>query len=206
MRKFFIFLPFLTLMSILVWVVLFYEKPIIRLFISADKQAQGFQKEGKLKKAIETYENKLNIGAIYFKNGEFQKALQEYEKSSSKEAFYNRGNAFVMLGKYNEAIENYKLALKVDSSHKEAEENLAIAKERQAELDKHKNTSAGTTKLGADKIVYDNKSKKGDDFEVEDVVSYNGEQQWLDRLETSPSAFLKSKFSYQYEMQKKDKR
>lgn len=205
-RKFFIFFPLIISLLILVYVGMFYRKPMIRLFISADKQAQEFEKKSQLDEALKTYENKLSIGAIYFKEAKFKEALKEYEGSNVKEAFYNRGNTLVMLGKYPEAIENYQLALEVDAQYGQAKDNLEIAKARQEELDKYKGTSAGATEIGADKIVYDNKSKKGDNFEVNEEVKSKGEQQWLDRLETSPSGFLKSKFSYQYHMQKKAKK
>ncbi len=62
----------------------------------------------------------------------------------------------------------------------------------------------GVGELGADKIVYDNKEDKGVEV-TEEGAKENSEQKntnWLDRIQTSPKAFLKNKFSYQYQMQK----
>ena len=205
MRKFFLSLPLLVLIAITIWYFSSYDKSFKRLWISADKEAQQLEAKGEVDKALKVYENKLSIGAIYYRRGDFKKALAVYEESSTKEAFFNRGNTFVMLGKYNDAIENYKLVLEIEPSNIKAQENLKIAQIRQAELDKFKGTGEGNTEVGADKIVYDNKSNKGDNYR-EKGKSKAGSQQWLDRLETSPRNFLRAKFSYQYYMQKKGKK
>ncbi len=204
MRRFFILLPFLTALIIGLWYAFIFDKEPKRLWISADAEAQSLQKAGKLEKALSTYENKLSIASIYFQKGDFKKALDIYELISSKEAFYNRGNTLVMLGKYNDAIENYQLALQADGNYREAKENMAIALARQAELDKFKGSGKGTGgKLAADKIVYDNKSKQGETIQEHGKKKEGSNEQWLDRLETSPQGFLKAKFSYQYSQQKR---
>jgi len=204
-RKFFLLLPLLVLLAMSIWYITNYDKSFKRLWISADKEAQQLEAKGDVEKALLLYENKLNVGAIYYKRGDFAKALEVYEETSTKEAFFNRGNALVMLGKYKEAIENYKLVLEIEPTNIKAQDNMKIAQLRQAELDKFKGTSAGTTNIGADKIVYDNKSKKGDNYKQEGKKR-GGSQQWLDRLETSPGNFLRAKFSYQYYRQQKDKK
>ena len=204
MRKFFILLPLITTILIALWYTVVFDSEYKRLWISADAEANALQKEGKVKEAIATYENRLSVGAIYFQKGDFKKALEIYEQTSSKEAFYNRGNALVMLGKYNDAVENYKLALQADASYIVAKENMAIAIARQAELDKYKGKGKGTGgQLAADKIVYDNKSKKGETVQQHGKKKGGSNQQWLDRLETSPQGFLRAKFSYQYHQQKR---
>ena len=205
MRKFFLFLPLLVIIGFVVWYLSSYDKSFKRLWISADKEAQQLEANGEVEKALSLYENKLSKGAIYYKRGDFAKALEVYEETSTKEAFFNRGNTQVMLGKYKDAIENYTLVLEIEPNNIKAQENLKIAQFRQAQLDKFKGTSAGTTNIGADKIVYDNKSKKGDNYQ-ETGKKRGGSEQWLDRLETSPGSFLRAKFSYQYYMQKMEKK
>ena len=202
MRKFFLFLPLLVLFTIGVWYLTLYEQSFERLWLSADKQAQVLELNKQAKEALEIYENKLSIGAIYYKKGNFTQALHTYESLSSKEAFFNRGNAQVMLGKYKEAMQNYDLVLELEPKNIKAKENRELAGLRQKQLEKYKGTSAGTSKIGADKVVYDNTSKKGDDYK-EEGTKKAGSEQWLDRLETSPGNFLRAKFAYQYRQQKK---
>ena len=202
---FFRYLPLVTLLLIGVWYGSSYKGDFKSLWIKPDREASELLKAGKVKEALNTYENQLSVGAIYFEKGEFKKALSVYETLSSKEAFYNRGNTLVMLGKYKEAIEAYKLALEVDSGYKEAKDNMLLAKNRQALLDKAKsegNKEGTGGKLGADKIVFDNKENKGSTVKENGKTKSNGGNiAWLDRLETSPAKFLEAKFAYQLQTQ-----
>ena len=200
--KFFKYLPLLTLLGIFVWYFTYYDGTFKRLWISADREAQQLLQENRVQEALNTYENQLSVGAIYYNRGKFKKALEVYDKLGTKEAFYNRGNTLVMLGKYKEAMESYKLALEADNNYTEARENLKIAQARQALLDaaKSKGNKEGTGgRLGADKIVFDNKQNEGEAVQQrgDGVSNAAGSVTWLDRLETSPAKFLEYKFAYQ---------
>ncbi|MEA1919561.1 MAG: tetratricopeptide repeat protein [Campylobacterota bacterium] len=203
------YLPLISLVVIVLWYIFSYNGEFKNLWISPDREASEFLKKGKVEEALKTYENQLSIGAIYYQKGEFKKALSVYETLGSKEAFYNRGNTLMMLGKYNEAIEAYKLALEAEPNYKEAKENMLLAKNRQAILDgaKDEGNREGTGgKLGADKIVFDNKNNQGESIEENGAVNQNeAGVAWLDRLETSPAKFLEAKFSYQLQTQEKKK-
>ena len=124
--------------------------------------------------------------------------------NSSKEGRYNLGNSYVMLGKYQEAIEAYDLALKIDPDFTWAKENRDLAEARQKMMDVENDGEQGVGELGADEIVYDNKENKGEDVteETSGETSENRNANWLDRIQTGPQDFLKHKFSYQYGMQK----
>jgi len=206
---FFRYLPLVTLLIIGIWYGSSYKGDFKSLWIKPDREASELLKAGKVEEALNTYENQLSVGAIDFKRGEFKKALHVYETLSSKEAFYNRGNTLVMLGKYKEAIEAYKLALEVDADYKEAKDNMLLAKNRQALLDKAKtkgNKEGTGGKLGADKIVFDNKDNKGASVKEQGKSKSNGGNvAWLDRLETSPAKFLEAKFAYQLEVKESKK-
>jgi len=203
------YLPLMTFLLISIWYGLYYKGDFKSLWIRPDREASELLKAGKAEEALKTYENQLSVGAIYFQKGEFKKALSVYETLGSKEAFYNRGNTFVMLGKYKEAIEAYKLALEVDAEYKDAKDNMLIAQQRQALLDeaKNKGNKKGTGgKLGADKIVFDNKNNKGASVKENGESKSNaGNAAWLDRLETSPAKFLEAKFAYQLQMKESKK-
>jgi len=205
MRRFILWLPAFVLLGGVVYGTLFFHQPLKRLFISGDKEGQILEQEGKWQEALGVYEDPLRIGNLYYKNGEFKKALEFYERASTKEALYNRANAQMMLGKYNDAIENYSLALKADAAFQQARENRAIAIARQAQLDAYKNQGQKGSKLGADKVVYGGKNFNQE--QSEEMVVQEGfdgtVNTWLDRLETSPQGFLASKFRYQYEAQKR---
>ncbi len=207
--KFFRYFPLLTLGLIFVWYFSFYTGTFQSLWMKPDSQAAKLLASGKEEEALKTFENKLSVGAIYYKRAEFKKALKIYETLGTKEAFYNRGNTLVMLGKYNKAIEAYKLALEVDAHFKEAKENMSVALARQALLDEAKkqgNKEGTGGQLSANEIRYDNKNNEGQSMQdFDNTGAKEGTATWLDRLETSPAKFLEAKFSYQLQSKGKEK-
>ena len=205
MKRHLTLLPFyLVFIGALLWVLFFYEGSINRLFVTSDQLGQRYYDNEHYSKAGKTFEDALHKGASYYKAGEFKKARSVYQNLTSKEGKYNLGNTFVMLGKYDDAIEAYELALKIDPQFKAAKENLVIAKARKILKEPENDGEQGVGALGADEIVFDNKEgKRVDDDSSEAQATEAGNPNWLDRLQTGPKAFLKNKFSYQYEMQER---
>lgn len=194
---------YLSLLLVLFLALFFYRGSWSQLWITADQQGYKSYQEKAYAKAAKSFEDTIFKAASYFKEGEFKKAKALYMNSSTKEGKYNLGNAEMMLGKYDKAIEAYEIALKIDPHFKLAKENLNLAKARQKMMDIENDGEQGVGELGADEIVYDNKDNKG--VEVTEEGSTESSEQknanWLDRIQTSPKAFLKNKFSYQYQMQ-----
>ena len=70
----------------------------------------------------------------YLDNGEYQKAVDAYNKvikiyALDGPSFYNRGTAYLGLGKYDEAIKDFLKSIKYDSEkgNQYAYNNIAIA-------------------------------------------------------------------------------
>lgn len=194
---------YLSLLLVLFWVLFFYRGSWSQLWVTADQQGYRSYQAKAYAKAAKSFEDPLFKAAAFFKEGEFKKAKALYMTSSSKESKYNLGNTEMMLGKYDKAIEAYAIALKIDPHFRLAIENMNLAKARQKMMDIENDGEQGVGELGADEIVYDNKDNKGVDV-TEEGSTESTEQKnanWLDRIQTSPKAFLKNKFSYQYQMQ-----
>ena len=195
--------PFLlTLLLSLIWILFFYGGSMNRLFITSDHLASKAYENKNYSEAAKIFENISLKGASFYRAGEFKKAKAIYQNLSSKEGKYNFGNALVMLGEYDTAIEAYELVLKIDPNFKEAKENLLVAKARKILKEPENDGEQGVGELGADEIVYDNKAGKGvDDDTSAEKESTSGNPNWLDRLQTGPKDFLKNKFRYQYEIE-----
>ncbi len=195
-------MPFMVMLLLsLVWLLFFYAGSWNRLFITSDQLGYKYYQQKEYVKAGETFENTNFKGASFYRAGEFKKAKVLYQNLSDKNAKYNLGNANVMLGHYDDAIEAYELALKIDPNFKEAKENLVVAKARKILKEPENDGTQGVGKLGADEIVFDNKEGKGvDDDQSAEQAAESGNPNWLDRLQTGPKDFLKNKFRYQYEM------
>lgn len=195
-------LLYVSLCLVLFWALFFYKGSWSQLWVTADQQGYKQYQAKQYKEASQSFENISFKGASYFRAGEFKKAKAIYMTFSTKEAKYNLGNAEMMLGKYDKAIEAYEIALKIDSDFKFAKENMNLAKARKKMNEVENDGEQGVGELGADEIVYDNKENKGVDVTQEGATE-SAEQKntnWLDRIQTSPKSFLKNKFSYQYQM------
>jgi len=186
----------------LLWYVFVFDGSWSEFFKTNDQKAYALFEQKEYSKAAKTFENSMCKGASFFKAGEFKKAKAVYATMTSREARYNLGNSELMLGAYDKAIEAYDMALKIDPDFTKAKENKALALARKKMKEVENDGKQGVGKLGADKIVFDNKENKGVDAVEEGVKesSVANNANWLDRIQTSPKAFLKNKFSYQYQM------
>ncbi len=180
-----------------------YEGEWDELFMTPDQKGYRHFKQGDYKAAADTFEAPMFKGVALYKAGEFKKAQMVLSVFTSKEGRFNYGNALFMDGAYDKAIEAYGLALRIDPEFLVAKENLALAKARKEEIDRHRDNDEGTGgKLAADEIKFDNTDNRGQEIVEEGRKEKSaGEVRWLDRLQTSPREFLKNKFAYQYQMQ-----
>jgi len=187
------------------WLLFMYEGKLDRLFITSDQLAfKQFEKKDYVL-AAQNFENISYKGASFYRNAEFKKAQSTYQNLSTKEDTFNLGNAYVMLGDYDNAIKTYERALKIDPNFKKAQENLVVAKARKILKEPENDGKQGIGDMydmQPDEVVYDNTEGKGeDDTRSAQKDAEKGNPQWLDRLQTGPKDFLKNKFRYQYGMQ-----
>ena len=187
---------------VVLWFAFVFDGSWSELLRTNDQKAYQLFEDKKYKEASEVFDDSMHKGAAFFKDGAFKKAKSVYATMTTKEARYNLGNAELMLGAYDKAIVAYDLALKIDPTFRWAKENKALALARKKMKEVENDGKQGVGELGADKIVYDNKENKGVDAKDEGSkeVEQKNNANWLDRIETSPKAFLKNKFSYQYQM------
>ena len=175
------------------------------LWITPDQQGQRLMDQGEYKQAAGKFTTPEKIGAALFLAGEFENAATVLGRSGSAEATYNRGNANIMLGQYEAAIEAYQSALSKRPAWREAEQNLQIAILRKQALAPPDDDFGGTGgALEADEIVFD-QSGRVNKSSSEQVIDASEQQKgedamramWLRKVETRPADFLAARFNYQ---------
>ncbi len=173
-------------------------------WLTPDQRGQRLFRDKQYRQAAEVFTDPDWQGAAWYRAGEFEKAAQAFARGSSPEARFNAGNAWMLLGKYEQAIAEYERALKLRPDWKAAEENRALAKAR-AKLRETQGGDLGDQQEGADEVVFDlNKERGGQDTQIagEQAASDNAVQAiWLRRVQTNPADFLRSKFAYQSALQ-----
>jgi len=175
------------------------------LWFTPDQQGQRLMDRGKYQQAAGKFKTPERIGAALFLAGDFESAASVLGRSSSAEANYNRGNAYVMLGDYEAAIAAYRDAISKRPDWSEAEQNLQIAILRKQALAPPDDDYGGTGgQLEADEIVFDQTGRvnKSSSAEVIDAAEQQqGEDamraMWLRKVETRPADFLSARFNYQ---------
>lgn len=175
------------------------------LWFTPDQQGQRLLDRGEYRQAASKFTTPEKIGAALFLAGDFENAAAVLGRSPSAEANYNRGNAYIMLGQYDAAIEAYQDALSGRPGWREAEENLQIAILRKQALAPPDDDFGGTGgQLEADEIVFDQTGRvnKSSGEQVIDAAEQQaGEDElramWLRKVETRPADFLAVRFNYQ---------
>jgi Ca-activated chloride channel family protein len=175
------------------------------LWFTPDQQAQRLMEKGEYQQAAGKFTTPERIGTALFMAGDFESAASVLGRSSSAQANYNRGNALIMLGQYEAAIEAYQNALSKRPGWQEAEQNLQIAILRKEALAPAKDDYGGTGgQLAADEIVFDDTGRvnKSSSEQVVDAADQQmGEDamraMWLRKVETRPADFLAVRFNYQ---------
>jgi len=173
-------------------------------WLTADQQGQRLMERGEYLEAAATFENPAWRAAAYYRGGDFESAASLYGRIRSPEAAYNRGNALVFLGRYDEAIESYELALQGRPGWSSARQNLDIARTRKERLAPPEDDAGGTGgEMGADEIVFDDTgrvNKSGSEQVTDGGQALSDEEMravWLRRVSQDPADFLRTRFAYQ---------
>jgi len=182
------------------------------LWLTPNQQGQRLMESGEYQQAAGKFTTPERIGTALFLAGDFENAATVLGRSASAEANYNRGNALVMQGQYESAIEAYQSALMKRPDWPEAQQNLEIATMRLEALAPPEDDAGGTGgQLGADEIVFDDTGRvnKSSSEEVIDAGEQQmGEQElramWLRKVETRPADFLAARFNYQLATRKNE--
>ena len=173
------------------------------LFLTPDQEAQRLLERGQYKQAAARFSDPMRQGVALYRGGEYKSAVQAFTRLNTPEGHFNRGNALVMLGKYEDAVRAYNRALHLRPEWEPAVENRKIALLR-GERTKDKGGDMTGGKLGADDIVFE--TGKTNNRSKQTEVTPGGQQMsdkelqalWLRRVETKPADFLRLKFSFQF--------
>lgn len=176
------------------------------VWVTPDQQAQIKYNQEAYREAAQLFTDPMRRGVAWYMAGDFEAAVASFGRVPTAEGQFNRANALVMLGQYEQAITGYDQALEKRPDWEEAKDNRRIARVRAERLKRPDDDHGGTGgMLEADEIVFDEsgKSPPGSDQEEEQVqgdqVLSDQEIQamWLRRVQTRPADFLSVKFAYQ---------
>jgi len=173
-------------------------------WLTPDQQGQRLMDQGRFAEAAKAFDDAMLRGVAYYRAGDFENAAGVFGRLRTPEAAYNRGNALIFLGQYEEAIESFEVALELNPGWKIAEQNRDLAAARKALLAPPESDEGGTEgMLGADEIVFDETgrvNRSGQEQEQQGGEAMSDQEMravWLRRVQNDPADFLRARFAYQ---------
>ncbi len=170
------------------------------LWLTPDQRGRVLMSQGRPAEAAEGFRDPLWRGVALFRAGDFKAAADVLSRVGAAEGVYDRGNALVMLGKYEEAVGEYSRALQIRPDWPDALANRDLARARAAML-KATGGDIDDTEFGASQIVFDKTKRGGTDSTVEGAQPEMTDEAiraiWLKRVQTRPADFLRARFAYQ---------
>lgn len=168
-------------------------------WFTPDQQGDRLMADDRFAEAAEIYRDPMRQGVAWYRAGEFKKSAQSFARVPTAEGEFNRGNALIFQGLYEDAVRRFDRALELRPGWEPAMTNRSVAEARAKAL-KQEGGDMGDQKIGADKVVFDKKKPGGQKTQVDPnkLSEDQGSQAlWLRKMETDPADFLRAKFSYQ---------
>ncbi len=173
-------------------------------WLTPDQQGDRLFNSKQYADAAAVYEDPVRRGAALYRDAEFEESAASFARRDDAESAYNRGDALVLMGKYDDAIASFDRALQFRPDWQEAQDNRKLAVARRDWMKPPDDDAGGTGgQLEADEIVFDDRAKNSENTqEVEEetdqkLSDQELRQMWLNRVQTKPADFLRSKFAYQ---------
>jgi len=173
--------------------------------LTPDQQGYYLFQQQQYEAAATSFADPMWRGIALFRQGDFEQAASLFAGYDTANAAFAQGNALVMQGKYEAAVDRYARALQLQPGWEDASINLEIASAR-AEMLKQEGGEGTGGKLGADEIVFEQgkASPSAGDEQVEagqETDSIEQQAIWLRQVQTRPADFLRAKFAHQYATQ-----
>lgn len=184
--------------ALVLWQMKAPEGDFIDLFVTPDQQGRWLFEDLQFPEAADTFEDPMWKGTAEFRSGRYADSADTFGRLDSAEGFYNRGDAFMRAFEYRSAITSYEQAVAQAPEWVEAQENLELARYTLDYIEQTREQSDTGEKsgIGADDVVYDNTSERGDDTEVtkESAVEAQSADKWMRSVDTETADFLRSRF------------
>ncbi len=175
------------------------------LWLTPDQQGRWYWERGEYARAADRFADPMWRGTALYMSGELEASLGEFGRLGTAEAWFARGNALAHLERYEEAVSAYGEALAREPGWEAAEQNRDYVKLFIPWRPENGGGEMGTVGPDSrpDEIVFDADEERldeeGVDTVIEDTVLTDEQitEMWLSQVSTSPTAFLRYKFSYQ---------
>ncbi|WP_417672106.1 VWA domain-containing protein [Roseibium sp.] len=169
-------------------------------FLTKDQQARLAFEDRDFSKAADLFEDPLWKGYALFRAGRYEEASDVYTRLPGADAAFGEGMSLIRSRSYREAIAAFDKALERAPDFPGAQHNLDLARYilDYLETAREQSDTGENSGIGADDIVYDNQSGRGEETTREygqSEVRVETAEQWMRTVDTRTSDFLRSRFA-----------
>lgn len=107
-------------------------------FLRRDQQAQKALEDNDPTKAATLFDDDFRKGTSYYRAKDYDKAIEHLSKVNTSDGQYNLGNALAQKKQYQEAIQAYDRALKLDPQNADAKTNKELLEKNQQQQEQQK--------------------------------------------------------------------
>lgn len=172
------------------------------VWMTPDQRGAWLLARGEPAKAAIAFADPVWRGVALMRAGQYEEAASSFAESDGAIADYDRGNALVMLGRYDQAIAQYAAALRRRPGWADAAANRALAELRAQRL-AHQPGEV-TNEMGKVEERYSRDRSREAQGNPNDAATPGMSDEairslWLRRVQTRPADFLRARFAFQLE-------
>ncbi len=169
------------------------------MWLTPDQQGRLAYERGDFNAAAAHFKDPLWKGTALYRAGKFKEAVDTFGLSDTPEAWFDKGNALLHLGSFEDGITAYKKALEKRVGWADAEANLALA--RRLLKQQQDNEEPDQPNEKPDSVQFDDKGKKGKAGTVQAAAETS--DMWIKNIQASPADLMARKFAIEAEQEKK---
>ena len=167
-------------------------------FLTADQQGQLAYQQRDFDRAAELFVDPLWRGYALYRDGQYEAAIEVLGRVDTAQSAFIQGMAQIKSRGYRDGVRAFETALDRDPDYPDAAENLAVAREIVAYIERVQQQS-DTGQDDEDDVVFDNKDNRGAETPME-VPQEGGEglmttEQWMTTVNTRTGDFLRQRFA-----------
>ncbi|NEI05678.1 VWA domain-containing protein [Rhizobium leguminosarum] len=166
---------------------------LIDMWLTADQQGRIAFEQGKYDEAADRFADPMWKGVALYRAGKFLEAVDAFASVDTAESWYDQGNALLQLSKFEAAVAAYEKALDKRSEWRDAEANLAVARQLLKQQKEKQEEQPEQPSENPDSVQFDEKGKEGKEGQI-DIAEQTSEM-WMENINVSPADLMARKFS-----------
>ncbi len=171
---------------------------VVDWFLTPDQQGRLAYQHRDFDRAADLFVAPLWRGYALYRDGQYDTAVEVLDRVETAEAAFIQGMAYIKSRGYRDGVRAFETAVERDPDYPDAAENLAVAREIVAYIERVQEQS-DTGQDEEDDVVFDNEDDRGAetpmDVSQEDGAGLLTAEQWMNTVDTRTGDFLRQRFA-----------